>query len=40
LESAGLQLRELVGVRLRFELGAEVGGWIVTAFASHDAMGS
>jgi predicted TPR repeat methyltransferase len=33
LESAGLQLRELVADRLRFELGAEVRGWIVTAFA-------
>jgi predicted TPR repeat methyltransferase len=33
LENAGLQLRELVDDRLRFELGAEVRGWIVTAFA-------
>lgn len=40
LESAGLQLRELVDDRLRFELGAEVRGWIVTAFAPDDAAGS
>lgn len=33
LESAGLELRELVDDRLRFELGTEVRGWIVTAFA-------
>ena len=33
LENAELQLRELVEDRLRFELGAEVRGWIVTAFA-------
>lgn len=33
LESAELRLRELVDDRLRFELGVEVRGWIVTAFA-------
>src|SRR5690606_35946619 len=31
LESAGFEIRELVDDRLRFELGEEVRGWIVTA---------
>ncbi|MEN8183648.1 MAG: tetratricopeptide repeat protein [Myxococcota bacterium] len=33
LEDADLQVRELVDDRLRYELGAEVRGWIVTACA-------
>ncbi len=33
LGEAGLEIRELVDDRLRYELGVEVRGWIVTAFA-------
>lgn len=37
LKAAGLYVHELVNERLRFELGAEVRGWIVTALASEAA---
>jgi predicted TPR repeat methyltransferase len=38
LEGVGLRIQEIVGDRLRFELGAEVRGWIVTAFTPDDVV--